>query len=40
MTKKQNKKINWEKVVAYGVTLGWMASVLFLLLMLTAKVTC
>ena len=40
MTKKQTKKINWEKVVTYGVTLGWMASTLYLLLLLTAKVTC
>lgn len=37
---KMKKKINWEKVLAYGITLGWMASMLYLMLLLTAKVTC
>lgn len=33
------EKINWEKVVKYGVALGWMASTLYLLLLIAAKVT-
>ena len=40
MKKKATKKISWEKVLVYGITLGWMASTLYLLLLLTAKVTC
>ena len=41
MKKKTTKieKINWEKVVKYGVALGWMASTLYLLLLIAAKVT-
>jgi hypothetical protein len=39
MKKKQTKKINWEKVIAYGVALGWMASILYLLILIAAKVT-
>ena len=38
MSKKQNK-IDWEKVIKYGVALGWMASMLYLMLILTANVT-
>lgn len=38
MPKKQ-KKIDWEKVIKYGVSLGWMASMLYLMLILTAFVT-
>lgn len=39
--KKKTKieKINWEKVIKYGVALGWMASMLCLLLLIAAKVT-
>ena len=37
-TKKINK-IDWEKVIKYGVALGWMASMLYLMLILTAYVT-
>lgn len=36
---KKRNKINWEKVVKYGVVLGWMASMLYLMLILTAHVT-
>lgn len=32
-------KIDWEKVLKYGVTLGYMASMLWLMLILTAGVT-
>lgn len=35
----KNKKINWEKVIKYGVALGYMASMLYLMLILTAYVT-
>ena len=38
MSKKQNK-IDWDKVIKYGVALGWMASMLYLMLILTAHVT-
>lgn len=37
-TKKVNK-IDLEKVIKYGVALGWMASMLYLMLILTAFVT-
>jgi hypothetical protein len=37
-TKKVNK-MDWEKVIKYGVALGWMASMLYLMLILTANVT-
>lgn len=37
--KKQAKKINWEKVIIYGITLGWMASTTYLLLIITATIT-
>ena len=33
------KKINWEKVLTYGISLGWMAGMLYLMLILTAHVT-
>jgi hypothetical protein len=33
------KKIDWEKVLKYGITLGYMASMLWLMLILTAGVT-
>ena len=33
------KKINWEKVIVYGVALGISVSILYLLLILTAHVT-
>lgn len=39
MKKKATKKIDWEKVLKYGVALGWMASVLYLLILIAAKVT-
>lgn len=37
--KKHNKKINWQKVIVNGIALGWMASMLYLMLILTAHVT-
>ena len=37
--KKISKKINWEKVFICGVCLGWMASMLYLMLILTATLT-
>ena len=40
MKKKVTNKINWEKVLVYGVSLGWMASTLYLLLLIAVKVTC
>lgn len=33
------KKIDWEKVLKYGIALGYMASMLWLMLILTAGVT-
>lgn len=33
------KKIDLEKVLKYGITLGYMASMLWLMLILTAGVT-
>lgn len=33
------RKINWEKVIAYGVGLGFVASTLYLLLIIAAAVT-
>ena len=33
------KKINWDKVLICGVTLGWMMSMLYLLLMIAVEVT-
>lgn len=33
------KKIDWEKVLKYGITLGYMASMLWLMIILTAGVT-
>ena len=36
---KKHNKINWEKVIKYGVALGWMTSMLYLMLILTAHVT-
>ena len=40
MKKKATNKINWEKGIVYGISLGWMASTLYLLLLIAAKVTC
>lgn len=37
--KKISKKINWEKVIICGISLGWMASMLYLILILTATLT-
>lgn len=39
--KKQVKtnKINIEKAIVYGVALGWFASMLYLMLILTATIT-
>ena len=41
MTTKKSKaqRINWEKVVAYGVALGYVASMLYLMLVIAAGVT-
>lgn len=33
------RKINWEKVIVYGVGLGFVASTLYLLLIIAAAVT-
>lgn len=33
------KKIDWEKAIVYGVVLGWMASMLYLMLIAVAKLT-
>lgn len=33
------RKINWEKVIAYGVGLGFVASTLYLLLIIAAVVS-
>lgn len=38
MNNKQRKPINWEKAIAYGITFGFMASTLYLLLMIAVKV--
>ena len=37
--KKKTNKINWDKVLICGITLGYMASMLYLMLILTAGVT-
>ena len=37
--KKICKKVNWEKAIICGVCLGWMASMLYLMLILTATLT-
>lgn len=34
----EQKKTNIEKAIVYGVVLGWMASMLYLVLMIAAKV--
>lgn len=39
MKKKNINKIDWEKVLKYGIALGWAMSMLYLMLVLTAKVT-
>lgn len=40
MNKKAKKnEINWEKVLVYGITLGWMASTIYLLLITAATLT-
>lgn len=33
------KDINWEKVIVYGVALGYMAAMITLMLIVTAKLT-
>lgn len=33
------RKINWEKVIVYGVGLGFVASTLYLLLIIAAAVS-
>lgn len=33
------RKVNWEKVIAYGVGLGFVASTLYLLLIIAATLT-
>lgn len=33
------RKIDWEKVIAYGVGLGFVASTLYLLLIIAAAVS-
>lgn len=33
------RKINWEKVIVYGVGLGFIASTLYLLLIIAAAVS-
>lgn len=37
--KKKTNKINWDKALIYGITLGYMASMLYLMLILAAGVT-
>lgn len=37
--KKIFKDANWDKVIICGVSLGWMASMLYLMLILTATLT-
>ena len=37
--KKISKKINWEKAIICGVCLVWIASMLYLMLILTATLT-
>lgn len=37
--KKEIKKINWDKVLICGIALGWMAGMLYLMLILTASLT-
>lgn len=37
--KKIFKEVNWEKVFVYGISLGWMAGMLYLMLVLTATLT-
>ena len=41
MAKKSIKKnkIDWEKTIKYGIALGYMASMLYLVLLIAAKVT-
>ena len=39
MKKKICKDVNWEKAIICGVTLGWMTSVIYLLLMIAVAVT-
>lgn len=36
---KKRNKINWDKVLVRGIVLGWMASMLYLMLILTATLT-
>lgn len=35
----KKNKVNLEKVLICGISLGWMASTLYLLLILTATIT-
>ena len=37
--KKIFKDVDWEKVAICGISLGWMASMLYLMLILTATLT-
>lgn len=37
--KKQHKATNYEKAIVYGVALGYMASMLYLVLQITAALT-
>lgn len=37
--KKIFKDVNWDKAIICGVVLGWMASMIYLMLILTATLT-
>lgn len=37
--KKQHKSTNYEKAIVYGVVLGYIASMLYLVLQITAVLT-
>lgn len=37
--KKKTNTINWDKAIIWGVTLGYMTSMLYLMLVLIAEVT-
>ena len=39
MKKMEREKVNWEKVLICGVVLGYMISMLYLMLILTAELT-
>ena len=38
-TNSKKQQIDWDKVIICGVSLGWMASMLYLMLILTATLT-